>query len=235
MAKSVHVSDLPSVSTVTEDLNLIIDTEEGLKKTSLGDLKQFMRIPNVQPSKTITSNGEYEADTDDKICFGLQWWGNSKSGYTGDQTIIGDYIWFDKADLFQIEVGDIGYNGKYQDETLTNTIPDFTKPFGVVSTKQILKDIGFSFNTRWGFELSGDLIEINNATYYKVLISENAKSDCTVDIIGNYVWVPADSIYTPVSGTFVYNSLDNNDTAPNLSESITIKVFAILIVPSPIY
>lgn len=220
MVRGVHISDLPSVSTVTEDLNLVIDTEEGLKKTSLGELKQFMKIPNVQAHKIVTENGVYEADTDDKVYFGLQWWGTSKSGYTGDKTLIGDYIWFEHMSLFDIEVGDIGYNGKYKDENEEEVIPDITQPLGAVSQKEILKDIGFSFNDRWSFELSGNLTEVNNNTYYKVHISDNAKTDCTVDIVGSFVWVPAENIYTPQYGTLVYNSIDDTDLVPDLSASI---------------
>ena len=220
MVRGVHISDLPSVSTVTEDLNLLIDTEEGLKKTSLGDLKQFMKIPNVQAQKTITENGTYEADTDDKLYFGLEWWGTSKSGYTGDKTLIGDYIWFNRVSLFDIEVGDIGYNGKYKDENEEEVIPDITQPLGAVSQKEILKDVAFSFNSKWNFELSGNLTEVDNNTYYKVRVSDNAKTDCTVDIVGNFVWVPAENIYTPQYGTYVYNSIDSMDTVPDLSASI---------------
>ena len=54
------ISELIPVSTVTGDLEVMLDTRNGLKKTTLATLKNYIKTPNNE-DKTITENGVYTA------------------------------------------------------------------------------------------------------------------------------------------------------------------------------
>ena len=54
------ISELTPVSTVTGDLEVMLDTRNGLKKTTLATLKNYIKTPNNE-DKTITENGVYTA------------------------------------------------------------------------------------------------------------------------------------------------------------------------------
>lgn len=54
------ISELTPVSTVTGDLEVMLDTRNGLKKTTLATLKNYIKTPNNE-DKTITVNGTYTA------------------------------------------------------------------------------------------------------------------------------------------------------------------------------
>ena len=179
---------------------------------------------NVQPTlenKEITSNGTYYPGNIYAYHFGLGWNGKKES-YTGEYTLVGDYMWFRPSSPFGITVGTEAYNGKLENDEV---VPNFEEELGKVTDIREGKYVKFNFIQSTRFVPSNDPIEINGYFYFKTNV-QGSKEDSSVPIVGDYVWVESKypSIMHITNGD-VYNSTDASDTAPDLSAPIGIVVY----------
>lgn len=195
--------------TVTE--NGIYNADEGY--TGLGDV-----TVNVQPplkDETITQNGVY--DLSSEIYLGI-----NITEKQAVPTLIGDHYWLETDDIQNIQIGDLAYNGKLVNGKV---IPDKTNVIDTIRdfSHHCFVEYNFAQSTRYRI-YPEELTEYNGHYYFKV--DAWWKEDITeVQIIGDYIWVDANSIENIHEGTAVYNSIDAQDTAPNLNDQIGTIVY----------
>lgn len=170
----------------------------------------------VLKNETFTKNGTYDISLSHTYT-GLHIWEGAVQSYTGLVPLVGEYAWFREENLYTVDVGSNVYNGRYIDETIA---PDFESVIGIVTSKSTSRKVQFNFS--WGTFLVNeyDAIQYNDEKYYKVSFSGMEQSITGVTLVGEYVWIRADNLYEITSYSPVYNSTDNTDTAPDLSETI---------------
>lgn len=191
--------------------------EAGSGYTGLGQV-----IVNVTPTlknETFTQNGVY---TVNNSYVALKWWGNSKQGYTGSSTLVGDWIWFNSNNFFSPQVGDHIYNGK---DVNGEIIPNFEDVISTIRDKEITSQFSVDFllnsmQGNWILTAYDYLsIEINNEKYFKVDV-RYPKQDSSKPIVGDFIWVRSDTLEEIDEGSLVYNSTDSSDDAPDLTYTL---------------
>ena len=105
-----------------------------------GQVTVAVDVPLLK-DETFTQNGVYSLSPETHTYVALAWWGDSKQGYTGSSTLVGDYIWFHTDDFFAPEIGNSVYNGQIVDG---QSIPNFEDAITTISGKEISSDFNVS-------------------------------------------------------------------------------------------
>ena len=189
-----------------------------------GDITTYSTaISNIvtQPllkNETFTQNGTYTVAPESHTYTGLTLWDYAIENYTGDIPLAGNSIWPREENLFNIQVGSKIYNGQLVKEEHR---PNFNEQIGTVNSVQMCRKLTTNlFSIAFAYIMMESYSSIyNNEKYYRYSTS-GLSQYLVVTLTGSTVWIKADSLEQINEDTPIYDSIDQNDSAPDLSNQV---------------